>query len=949
MAVFWHRQAAPPPVPLVVPPYAVPAVAKTILTTADLPEGGGSRWLAVQDGPPDTGLFTGTGRLRADLRQLLLLGAWQRTWESTDAADTAQIRALETRRNDYAKQPYTAPCEARTAFSLPGADAAGYTIRQSDYAVACARVVRGRTALFVAVRSARANAPEVAYRELAETVARQLPRVPDLPDTPPGSWRNTSGHIAANSEAMSIGLGIPLLLGLTVLVRDRSSWRRLRSWFTRPDRTGVYWLDQVVAGRLAASTAAVMCRLCVYAWTIRVCEIYRLGTKATVAAGLGAVAGVLTIEWALRLRHPARWRPAVFDGRWRLAALAGVAVTAVIASAGVFLIVLGGSFESVGTNVDGGSDYVVGRLGVVLRVIGILVLLVSLLPFTVVRRLGMRRLREQVEKDERPPTLMLRSFADDRRTLRARRLDRASVLERLCMRRFERFEEVAAAALSAYGPVVALSQVGEKMPPPLGAVRRSFSMEDWKEGVGELIGRAQFICVTVGRSESLLWEIRQIRAAGALDRTLFLLPPTSRAEQRRRLAVLGYALGIEWGELDWTGPGVEVLAVTFRDGRPVVMAGRAPDDVGYEIAVEIAALAFLGKADQARPDIRAAIGDYVAHTASAREPGGHQYRPAPPVQVFKPGTAPVYRPLWRRLSWTVRVWILGPVLVLPLTFVMGYSKGMTVVGLHGHPITALVEDTTSTSVYAVLENRYVLRVNFTKGGRGDLVATVRDGISGLVIRGPDAYYASTVRGRVGHVDLRDGRTTWTRPVPGVRSVALSEDGARVVAASPVGDRVEALESGGGRVVASCALAGTPYGVALAGGRLFVSLARDDQVVELAPATLKVLTRVNVPAGPRDLAVQNGRVWVRSTLAHVLQAVQPGGLGPRLWLSDQSPQLSGNGAWLAIEGLERVTVVSPQDRLRRVPITRSSILSLLVQRDGSVVTGEDDGAITRYSR
>jgi hypothetical protein len=950
MAVFWHRQAVPPPVPQVVPPYAVPAVAKAVLTTADLPDGGRAGWLAVQDGPPTTRIFTGTGRLRADVRQMLLLGAWQRTWESTDAADRAQVRVLETRRNDYAKHSLFATCEPRTRLSVPGVDAAGYTIQRSDYAVACARMVRGRSALVVNVRSVRSNAPDAARRELSEIVRRQLPRVPDLPDRSFASWKNSSAHIAANSEAMSTGLGIPLLLGLIVLVRDRSSWRRLRSWFTRPDRTGVFWVDQVVAGRLAAGTAAVMLRLCVYAWTIRVCEIYSLGIKATVIAGLGAVAGVLTVEWALRRRRPARWRPAIFDRWWRLLAFTGVVVTAAIASAGVYVILLGGSLESLGVNLDDGADYVVSRTGLVLRVIGVLLLLISLLPFTVVRRLGMRRLRHQIEQDERRPTLMLRSFADDRRTLRARRLDRASVLERLCMRRFERFEEVAAAALSVHGPVVALSQVGEKMPPALGAVRRSFSMDDWKDRVGELIAGSQLICVTVGRSESLLWEIRQIRAAGALERTIFLLPPTSRREQRRRLAVLGHALGIEWHHLGWTRPGTEVLAVTFRSGHPVVMAGRASDDVGYESAVEIAALAFLDKAEQARPDIRAAISAYVAHAAASYRPGNHHALGAPRVQVFKPGAAPVYRPWWQKLRLSVLVKILSPLLSLPLAFVIGYSPSdIDAIELH-RPVTALVEDQTSATVYAVLEGHYLMRLDF-KGSQGHLVARVRDGIDELVIRGSDAYYASTTAGRIGHVDLRGGRTTWTRSVPGVRSLALSENEARVVVTSPVGDRVQALASSDGHIAAERILSGAPYGVALADGRVFVSLARNDQVVELASGTLKEMTRVNVPAGPRELVAQNGRVWVRSALAHLLQAIQPGsadGFGPHLLMSNQFPQLSGNGAWLAVQGLDRVTVVSPRDRLHRVPLSHSSILSLLVQRNGLIVTGEADGEIDRFS-
>src|SRR5450756_2906862 len=85
------------PTPLELPPYPVPAVAAHVLTTADLPSAGGAGWLLLQNGPPDTGLFIGTGRYRADLRHETVVGAWQRTWVTADSGSLVQIRAIELR------------------------------------------------------------------------------------------------------------------------------------------------------------------------------------------------------------------------------------------------------------------------------------------------------------------------------------------------------------------------------------------------------------------------------------------------------------------------------------------------------------------------------------------------------------------------------------------------------------------------------------------------------------------------------------------------------------------------------------------------------------------------------------------------------------------------------------------------------------------------------------
>lgn len=948
-AIFWHRQWAPPPVRTVVPPYTTPAVAQRLLTDSDLPTRQGDIWLNMQDGPPDTALFIGTGRLRADLREMTVVGAWQRTWESADARTSVGVRALEMRRSDYARTQANNSCSPPKSFSAPGADRAGFFKAGRDYASACAVFVEGRTAVAVFAQSSRATAAQAAKQLITELVRSQRPRIAPLPDLPAPQWRESTTHTALNAEAMSTALGLPLALGALIMVLDPAGWRRLRSFFSRPRADGVFRVDRLVTLRLARSTAAVTVRFCVYAWTVRLTEQLSLGVWATVAIALSAVACVLIVEWLLRRRHSGRWRPAVFQGWGRVLALLGLAATVTVAVVGLLMVVLGSDLQAMGTS-PASSDYVATGFGTVVRVAGVFVVLLALLPFTVTRRLGMRALRQQAEQDRRPPTLMLRSFADDRRVLRARRLDRASVVERLCMRRFERFEEVAASALALHGPVETLSQVGEKLPPPLGAARRSFSMDDWKDGVRDLIARSQLICVTVGRSESLLWEIEEIRRAGALGRTIFVLPPTGRREQRLRLAVLAHALRIDWSVLDRSRPGTEVLAVTLPSGAPVVIVGRAPTDVAYEAAVEIAALAVTGPERAQGADLRQTVDAYVSYTRdpspSGGQPASRTARTPPRVEIHRPGEAPVYRLWWRR-KW-LWPWLATAVMTATLTTVLGDAFNDSQNVRYGAAVTSVVQDQVSDATYAVLGGRALIRLDFDDPG-DRVVVRFDDFVDDLTVRGTAAYYVSTLSGRVGRVDLRTGRTVWRQSAGGgARALALVGDS--VVVTSPATGRVDSLSAEEGRLVARRALAGTPYGITADGGRVFVSLAGSDRVVELAVDGLRPLARLEAPRNPLQLMTRGGQVWARSGVDHVLQVVGPradSAVGHRLLLSDQSPQLSGNGRWLAVQGMERVTVVKPDGSLRRLSLPDSSFISLVVQRDGAVIVGFATGEVTRY--
>lgn len=981
VAIFWNRQVTPSPAPAVVPPYQVPAVAHQMLSTAELPPTGTKGWLQMQDGPPDTPLFTGTGRFRADFRNTIIASAWQRTWVTSNHRDALQVAAYVARNRAAATGFMSGQCVPSMKVPLSGTTVAGYLDRGSGENTACAMALRGRTVLVITAGARGAKASTVVLHLLTVSTKRQLPMVPaNATNQPLGRFIATGTMTAYNTSLMVIIVSFSGLLGLVTTVRDRSSWRRLRSRLSvfrharrilGRDRTlGTFPVDPLVVVRTARLSALALARVAVIVWSIRLCEHWDLDVRATAGLVAATIAGILAVEWLIRRRTAsASWRPAVFTGRRWIIAAASLVLSAAIAGAGVFLVASGLATAAADTAGGGVSDYVAGEIGGVLPYLGMALIALALVPFFFARRLGMRALRNEAARErtadqERHPVLMLRSFADDQRLLRSRRTDRASIVERLCLRRFERFEEVAAAALSAYGPVLALSQPKEKLPPPLGAVRRTFSMEDWQERIRDLISSARLICVTVGRSQSLLWEIGAIRAAGALDRAIFLLPPTGKTEQRRRLLVLAFALGIDYAPLDVTYPDRDVLAVVCPGGDgasgaiPVVITGSAPDDVGYEAAIGAWALAVTGSKQSFPADLRelsAGLASYAVYSAPefAAFAAAHPDVPAaalpdPERYIYAPGKAPVYKPWSRRLvGWKVLPWALSAV-ILPGVFKVMEARGAPAHVINTpYPVTALTADDRSAAVYAVLDGHVIGQLDFSKQGSHVVtpVTEVSDAIDSLIIDGHDAYYASTDAGHVGLVDLQTRRTLWVRSVPtGVRSPVLADG--RLVVTSPATSQVIELDPANGHVVAAKTLPGTAYGVAAAGKKLYVTLARQNAVAELDAGTLASVRTIPVPAGPRDIDATAGQVWVECLLAHQLVPIGSPA-APRAWLSVQTALISGDAGLLAVQGMEWVSVLSPDGALIRTPTLLTDPASLVMERDGSVVVGYDSGEIDKY--
>ena len=170
-----------------------------------------------------------------------------------------------------------------------------------------------------------------------------------------------------------------------------------------------------------------------------------------------------------------------------------------------------------GTNTTG-PDALGGRLGLALLAGALLLVVLALLPFTIARRQAMRRPRGRARLDDRPIVLLLRSFGDDHWKPRSRNLSRAGVVERLCLRRRERFKEVLAAILGAYGPVEAVGEKDQRLPPPLGAVRRELNRVTWQQDISAWVTGARLVSVRLGRPGSLMWEIGELRRQGVLGK-----------------------------------------------------------------------------------------------------------------------------------------------------------------------------------------------------------------------------------------------------------------------------------------------------------------------------------------------------------------------------------------------------------------------------------------------
>lgn len=142
---------------------------------------------------------------------------------------------------------------------------------------------------------------------------------------------------------------------------------------------------------------------------------------------------------------------------------------------------------------------------------------------TVARKID-QLLDDEIQGDDRPPVLYLRSFEDDSRTAEG-----LTILQYVghgwggtYSTTPETEEEQIATVMNEIGKFKALGQPNEPFP-KLGASREYARSNRWKTRVRSLMAAAILVVIKVGATRNLLWEIREARRIVLPERVILLV------------------------------------------------------------------------------------------------------------------------------------------------------------------------------------------------------------------------------------------------------------------------------------------------------------------------------------------------------------------------------------------------------------------------------------------
>lgn len=823
-------------------------IAAEILTTEDLPSGNFPPWMLDRERTVPHRLLRIESPFFRSAGDFFILDSWERYWRTVDGESGIHIEIIDFRNRESARSLVERKGTTDPSLRLPASAEGGASVRSPNNTSLYAVTFVGRVSIAIEVFVAGIDADVRASSLLDEMLTKQAENVVERPDIPGTNMEaGPVGNLIDSSIRASV-LGVPVGIGLITLVGDRAARRRLRWRFIRRPPVPTHAVDVAERSqqRLVRHKMRVAVRIFIVLVALEAAIRAHLGLVFTGTVIVAAYLGWSMVEDRLPALRVQRRTVPLLRGWTALASVLGLAVAMAFVALGFAVIFIGIAISAIGF--PGLDTHDVETWRVLLLLLGVLIVGCAAVPVTIVRRLAMRRMGRVIEKDMRPTVLFLRSFADDGIRMRARRTGRSSPLDRISLRRWDRFEEVIAAEVNIIGPVVALSEPNERLPPRLGAARRSYEMQDWKKGIEDLIDGSILIVVTVGRTEALSWEMGQLRARGALNRSIFLIPPTTLADERARLHALARNLGIDAALLDHAQSGLEVIAIVVPSlDHPTIITSVAPDDVSFEEAI--------------------ASGLWVLNEARRREALG-QPLPAPvpaiprPLRLpdgiyFPPGKAPRVR------AWYLRWKVYGLIGFLFSALVGACVAALppapddfaAVVRTDGVP-TAFIRDKTGR-VLSILGGDELVRVD-VKSNAVVHVAKFDLPVSDLVLDNDGMFVSSERMGVVAATDS-EGKARWQAQAGvGVRGILLHDGTLYVV--SPATNELIALDPHSGARVASTQLE-RPWDTAIVDGRLYVSLGSGEEVVEVNTATMAVAARHRTIAGPRELYPGADGLWV----------------------------------------------------------------------------------------
>lgn len=118
-----------------------------------------------------------------------------------------------------------------------------------------------------------------------------------------------------------------------------------------------------------------------------------------------------------------------------------------------------------------------------------------------------------LERDPRAPVVFLREFGEEQ-----------SILDDTSESSGATFEQRLVDTFEILGPVVAIGQPGESLPPS-GSIRLYVDDEHWQAKVAELIERSSLIVIQArGRSQGMFWELDHVFKRNPFKRTMLAFP-----------------------------------------------------------------------------------------------------------------------------------------------------------------------------------------------------------------------------------------------------------------------------------------------------------------------------------------------------------------------------------------------------------------------------------------
>jgi hypothetical protein len=311
--------------------------------------------------------------------------------------------------------------------------------------------------------------------------------------------------------------------------------------------------------------------------------------------------------------------------------------------------------------------------------------------------------------------------------------------------------------------------------------------------------------------------------------------------------------------------------------------------------------------------------------------------------VYAPGKAPVYVPFYRRFA--VLPWLLSATMSAVALVLTAFVTGINThqypsVAIGSGTATGLAENDVTGDLYAAIDGRQIAKID-PGDKKFSVLATTADQVDDLIVHGTTAYGDSPIIGTVTAVDLTKHRPLWkVRLPPGLKGLALAGD--LLVTTVPARGEVIALSIRDGHQVAKQKVQGIPWGVVAQGDQLVVPIVDRRQLAYLTAGSLSPVRTVATVSGPQQILAQGAVLWVLSPTEDrvVRRSLATGADQGQLLLSDPAAMTSSSSRWFAVQGHERVTLVSAAGAVDRVHLPYGDVSSMCVTRDGHLFVGVD---------